>query len=63
MRMGGGAEGEEERENLKLKQTLHWVGSLMQGSISQPWSHDLSQSQGVGRLTDWATHVSPFCVI
>ena len=40
-RAWAGAEGEGEN----LEQSPHWAQSLMQGLISQPWDHDLSQKQ------------------
>ena len=41
-------ERERERERGNLKQAAHLVWSLTQGSIPQPWDHDLSPNQESG---------------
>ena len=38
-------EGQRERKRENLQQAPHSTWSLMQGSIPQPWDHDLSQNQ------------------
>lgn len=43
--VGGGAKGEDE------KQTPHWAGSLMWGSISGCWDHDPSGRQMLNPLS------------
>ena len=45
-------QGKWEREN----QASRWAGSLMWGSIPEPWDHDLSWRQ---TLNDWATQALP----
>ena len=55
-------QGERQRE--REKQTPHWTGRLMQGSIPGPWSHGLSWNQESDRRpwTDvfmWGCFLSP----
>ena len=47
----GGRARERERERKNLKQAPCSVWSLMQGSVSQPWDHNLSWSQDSGAQT------------
>ena len=49
-------EGQRERE----KQTPHWAGSLMQGLITGPWDHDLSQRQTLNWLSHPGAPGNPF---
>ena len=56
-------QGLRERE----KQTPHWVWSLMQGSISGLWDHDLSWSQMLNQLSHpgvphWAIFMAKHCI-
>ena len=41
----GGAEGEGYEEVKNVQQVLCWVQSVVWGSVSRPWDHDLSQNQ------------------
>ena len=60
VRERAGARGWRERQ--REKQTPHWAGSPMRGSIPGPRDHDLSPRQTLVWLTccqssDWATQV------
>ena len=42
---------QRERQRERKKQTPHWAGSLMRGSIPGPGDHDLSGRQMLNRVT------------